>query len=149
MYFHINNDAEYASLNVGEIADLLVDLKQLYTEHPSSSLIITATRSGGVMVSGHSYANETFDGKIVLEVVNENNNNNSEDLNDKTIIENNEEINNDDGLLEISSQQNVLDVTTEAIGSSLALAETDDDVTVMGGLVFLFLFFFKKNKLIN
>jgi hypothetical protein len=54
---------------VAKIASVLADLKVLYTEHPSSSLILTATRGGGVAVSGHTYTHSLPPSRLVIDVI--------------------------------------------------------------------------------
>ena len=51
------------------IVDLLPYLKVLYTEHPSSSLIITATKGRGVLVAGHSLESEAEPNQLVIDII--------------------------------------------------------------------------------
>jgi hypothetical protein len=52
------------------VTQILPHIKQLYTEHPSSSLTITATRGRGVVVSGHTFVGDENDrNRLVIDVI--------------------------------------------------------------------------------
>lgn len=52
------------------VQDLVPQLKVLFTEHPSSSLIITATRDRGVLVSGHTLEDQdSRPNQLVIDIV--------------------------------------------------------------------------------
>ncbi|KAH9261258.1 hypothetical protein BASA81_000962 [Batrachochytrium salamandrivorans] len=52
------------------VQDVLPQLKVLFSEHPSSSLIITATKDRGVLVSGHTLENQLLrPNRLVIDIV--------------------------------------------------------------------------------